>query len=95
MSRAQHVFRQLRAAELVGLEEIAHVRFGVRWFVELTGDLTFDAWSAALLPPISPMLVRGHPLQRAARELGMRGPADRPGQALRGYVSNEGSLPKD
>ncbi len=56
-----------RIQELVGLEEIAHVRFGVRWFVELTGDLTFDAWSAALPPPLSPMLMRGHPLQRAAR----------------------------
>jgi uncharacterized ferritin-like protein (DUF455 family) len=56
-----------RAQELVGREEIAHVRFGARWFVELTGGLDFDTWRAALVPPLSPLLMRGDPLQRETR----------------------------
>jgi uncharacterized ferritin-like protein (DUF455 family) len=53
--------------ELVGREEVAHVRFGARWFTELTGGLTFDAWEHALPAPLSPMLMRGRPLDRDAR----------------------------
>jgi uncharacterized ferritin-like protein (DUF455 family) len=56
-----------RVQELVGREEIRHVRFGARWFVELNGTLSFDAWKASLPPPLSPMLMRGHPLAREAR----------------------------
>jgi uncharacterized ferritin-like protein (DUF455 family) len=58
-----------RVQELVGREEIAHVRFGARWFVELTGGLDFDGWRRALVPPLSPMLMRGRPLSRDARLL--------------------------
>ena len=53
--------------EIVGREEVAHVRFGAHWFTELTGGLTFDAWAAALPSPLSPMLMRGRPLDRDAR----------------------------
>jgi uncharacterized ferritin-like protein (DUF455 family) len=56
-----------RVQELVGREEIAHVRFAARWFSELTGGLEFDAWRRALPAPLSPMLMRGRPLQRGAR----------------------------
>jgi uncharacterized ferritin-like protein (DUF455 family) len=56
-----------RIQELVGGEEIAHARFGARWFFAFTGELDFEAWRAALPPPLSPMLMRGHPLHRAAR----------------------------
>jgi uncharacterized ferritin-like protein (DUF455 family) len=56
-----------RVQEVVALEEIAHVRFGARWFTELTGGLTFDAWTQALPAPLSPMLMRGRPLDREAR----------------------------
>ena len=56
-----------RVQELVAREEIAHVRFGARWFAELTGGLTFDAWTRALPAPLSPMLMRGRPLDREAR----------------------------
>ncbi len=56
-----------RVQELVGLEEIAHVRFGVKWFTELTGGLDFATWSKALPAPLSPLLMRGVPLQREAR----------------------------
>ncbi|MBL8613194.1 MAG: DUF455 family protein [Myxococcales bacterium] len=57
-----------RAQELVGLEEIAHVRFGARWFTHFEGSLAFDAWRRALPPPLTPLLMRGAPLARAARE---------------------------
>jgi uncharacterized ferritin-like protein (DUF455 family) len=56
-----------RAQDIVGLEEIAHVRFGARWFIELTGGLDFDTWQRALAPPLSPLLMSGRPLQREAR----------------------------
>lgn len=56
-----------RVQELVAREEIGHARFGARWFRAFTGELTFDAWRRALPPPLSPMLMRGKPLQREAR----------------------------
>lgn len=59
------------AAELtaaIGREEIAHVRFAVRWFAQLAGaPLDLDAFVRALPPPLSPILFRGRPLDREAR----------------------------
>jgi uncharacterized ferritin-like protein (DUF455 family) len=56
-----------RVQEIVGLEEIAHVRFGARWFAHFRGSVTFDAWCAALPSPLTPLLMRGKPLRRDAR----------------------------
>ena len=56
-----------RTQEIVGREEIAHVRFGARWFEEFAGSLDFDTWREALPEPLSPMLMRGRPLERDAR----------------------------
>ena len=56
-----------RVQEIIGLEEIAHVRFGARWFEVFRGKLDFETWRALLPPPLSPMLMRGRPLQREAR----------------------------
>jgi uncharacterized ferritin-like protein (DUF455 family) len=56
-----------RVQELIGREEIAHVRFGARWFEAFLGDLEFDAWRAALPAPLSPLLMRGRPIHREAR----------------------------
>jgi uncharacterized ferritin-like protein (DUF455 family) len=56
-----------RLQELVGVEETAHVAFGATWFRALRSTLDFDTWRRALAPPLSPMLMRGRPLQRAAR----------------------------
>ncbi len=53
--------------ERVGEEEIAHVAFGAHWFREFQGELTFEAWQKTLPAPLSPMVMRGKPLQRAAR----------------------------
>ena len=56
-----------RVQELVGREELAHVRFGARWFEHFTGGLDFDAWRRLLPPPLSPLLMRGKPIARKAR----------------------------
>lgn len=56
-----------RIQEIVGAEEIAHVRFAVRWFRELSGPLTFERWVASLPPPLTPIVMRGRPIARAAR----------------------------
>lgn len=56
-----------RLQEVVGREEIAHVRFGAVWFERLAGPLTFGAWAKALPPPLSPLLMKGKELARDAR----------------------------
>ncbi len=53
--------------ERVGEEEIAHVRFGRVWFRRFTGKQDFEAWRAALPEPLTPSVLRGRPLARAAR----------------------------
>ncbi|MCL2726012.1 MAG: ferritin-like domain-containing protein [Polyangiaceae bacterium] len=57
-----------RVQEIIGGEEIGHVRFGVEWFSYFRGPLTFEAWRASLPKPLSPMLMRGMPIHRSARE---------------------------
>lgn len=56
-----------RAQEVVGREEIAHVRFGAKWFERFAGPLEFEAWRRALPPPLTPLLMRGRPIDRATR----------------------------
>jgi uncharacterized ferritin-like protein (DUF455 family) len=60
-----------RLQERVADEEIAHVRFAGAWFKKLTsagdGAPSFDAWRAHLTPPLSPILMRGNPIERGAR----------------------------
>jgi uncharacterized ferritin-like protein (DUF455 family) len=56
-----------RVQELVGREEIAHVRFGVHWFDRFASGFDFERWREALPRPLSPLLMRGRPLQRDAR----------------------------
>jgi uncharacterized ferritin-like protein (DUF455 family) len=59
-----------RVQERIGREEIGHVLFGARWFEAFHSPLDFDTWRRALPPPLSPMLMRGRPLQREARRRG-------------------------
>jgi len=54
--------------EHVAREEIAHVAFGAHWFRQFTGGLSFETWCKTLPEPLSPMVMRGDPLDRAARE---------------------------
>jgi uncharacterized ferritin-like protein (DUF455 family) len=54
--------------DLVGAEEENHVAFGAHWFRVFKGALTFADWLSALPAPLSPMVMRGKPLARAARK---------------------------
>lgn len=52
----------------VGDEEIAHVRFATTWLARFTNEpLSLDAWCARLPPPMSPLVLRGKPLDRERR----------------------------
>lgn len=53
--------------EKVGEEEVAHVRFALKWFTRFTGRDDFDSWKKHLPEPLSPILMRGRPLNRADR----------------------------
>ncbi len=48
-------------------EELPHVRFGLHWFKRFTGAADFDTWRAHLPPPLTPALLRGNAMNRAAR----------------------------
>jgi uncharacterized ferritin-like protein (DUF455 family) len=60
---------------LIAREERNHVRFAVTWFEHWTGGQSFEAWCAALPPPLSPLVMRGKAFDRQARtEAGMSAP---------------------
>ena len=44
-----------------------HAAFAVHWFRRFVGEVSFEAWRAVLPPPLSPLLMRGEPLEREAR----------------------------
>ncbi|MCB9915944.1 MAG: DUF455 family protein [Planctomycetes bacterium] len=52
---------------LIGVEEQEHVRFAVQWFRAWTGGLDFARWRASLPAPLTPLVLRGPELARAAR----------------------------
>jgi uncharacterized ferritin-like protein (DUF455 family) len=51
----------------IGREEIGHVRFARRWFLRFTGACDYATFAAHLPAPLSPWVLRGRPLARAAR----------------------------
>jgi uncharacterized ferritin-like protein (DUF455 family) len=53
--------------EQIGREELAHVRFGIRWFSRWTGGCDFDEWVSHLPPPLSPWVLRAEPMATEAR----------------------------
>src|SRR5262245_2876481 len=57
-----------RVLERVGRDEVEHVAFARRWFERWTGaPLEYERWAAALPAPLTPSVLRGSPLNRAAR----------------------------
>lgn len=56
-----------RMQELVASEEVPHVAFAAHWFRRFQGELSFARWQAELPAPLSPMVMRGDPLNRSAR----------------------------
>lgn len=81
LDHTQRFAARLRAAgdergaaieEQVGKEEIPHVRFALTWFRRWTQADTFAAWTSYLVAPLTPTVMRGAPINRAARlESGM------------------------
>ncbi len=68
MFRAVGDERGAAILEQVEADEVAHVAFAVRWFERLSGEaLDFERWSAQLPPPLTPSLMQGQPMNRAAR----------------------------
>jgi uncharacterized ferritin-like protein (DUF455 family) len=65
--RAAGETRCAQLQELVAHEEIGHVAFAAHWFRVFEDGLSFERWRCALPAPLSPMLMRGKPLARAAR----------------------------
>lgn len=53
--------------ELVAREEVPHVAFAAHWFRRFEGELSFSRWCEQLPAPLSPMVMRGDPLDRSAR----------------------------
>jgi uncharacterized ferritin-like protein (DUF455 family) len=56
-----------RIEEQVAEEEIPHVRFAIHWFERFVGRVDFDTWMQHLPPPLSPIVMRGKRVNRAAR----------------------------
>ncbi len=48
-------------------EEISHVQFAMRWFRTWTGGMDYDTWAKALIPPLSPALLRDREFNLPAR----------------------------
>ena len=53
--------------ERVGKEEIPHVRFALAWFRKWAGGDTFAVWTSYLVPPLTPTVMRGTPIDRQGR----------------------------
>jgi uncharacterized ferritin-like protein (DUF455 family) len=53
--------------EEVGADEVAHVRFALRWLEAFAGPVSFERWAALLPAPLSPAVLRGTPMDRDAR----------------------------
>jgi uncharacterized ferritin-like protein (DUF455 family) len=55
--------------EQVSAEEVPHVRFALHWFARWSGAEvpSLARWAGELPPPLSPLLMRGAPIDRAAR----------------------------
>jgi uncharacterized ferritin-like protein (DUF455 family) len=54
---------------VVADEEVPHVALGTHWFRALASErLDFDAWREHLPAPLTPIVMRGAPLARGARE---------------------------
>jgi uncharacterized ferritin-like protein (DUF455 family) len=59
--------RGARLQEIVADEEVPHVAFAAHWFRRFEGNLAFEHWCNTLPAPLSPMVMRGRPLDRKAR----------------------------
>jgi len=59
--------RAARVQSIVLAEEIPHVAFAIKWFGTEAGEASFDAWRRHLVPPLTPTMLKGRPLNQRAR----------------------------
>jgi len=52
---------------VVGDEEVAHVRFALKWFAEWSDGVAFDRWREQLVAPLTPTMMKGADLDEARR----------------------------
>ena len=64
-----------RLQERIGRDEVAHVRFAARWLERLEGAKDFETWRAQIPKPLTPTVLRGKRLARAARSAAGLDPA--------------------
>jgi uncharacterized ferritin-like protein (DUF455 family) len=65
--RAAGDARGAELTEQIGEEEIPHVRFALSWFRKWAPEDSFAVWTSYLVPPLTPTVMRGAPIDRAAR----------------------------
>lgn len=56
-----------RLQELICEEEIPHVGFALHWLGRWAGAADFTTWASHLPPPLSPLIMRGSPINAPAR----------------------------
>lgn len=56
-----------RVQELIAAEEVPHVAFALHWFQKLSGEVDFDRWRRHLPVPLTPLMMRGLPLNLTDR----------------------------
>ncbi|MFN3241066.1 MAG: DUF455 family protein [Planctomycetota bacterium] len=52
---------------IVGDEEVAHVRFAMKWFAAWSDGVAFDGWREQLIAPLTPTMMKGASLDTARR----------------------------
>jgi uncharacterized ferritin-like protein (DUF455 family) len=76
LDHTQRFAERLRAAgdergaeleERIGHEEIPHVRFALSWFRHFAGGDSFALWTSYLVPPLTPTVMRGAPINKESR----------------------------
>ena len=52
---------------VVGNEEVAHVRFALKWFAQWSDGVAFDRWRDELVAPLTPTMMKGAELDEERR----------------------------
>jgi len=59
------------AAEIeaqIGREEIPHAAFALHWLDHFAGSADFETWRTHLVAPLTPTMMKGHPINGPDRE---------------------------
>jgi uncharacterized ferritin-like protein (DUF455 family) len=56
-----------RLQERIAREEVPHVAFAIHWLERFDGSFDFERWRSNLVPPLTPLMMCGDPLNRDDR----------------------------